>query len=147
MLQITDDISLGILIVLCIIVTFLLNYLLNKKNKKQLDKIFSIDLILFVVWILCMIFQIICIKNNWSIKYAFCLSHLGVCFIPVGFLLLALIFSNTKIKFTKKHALLFIIPTISIILVLTNDFHHLFYKDYVTDFSPNVIGPYFYVHI
>ena len=146
MLQITDDISLGILIILCIIVTFLLNFSLNKKNKKQLDKIFSSILVLFIVWILCMIMQIICIKNQWPIKYAFCLSHFGVCFIPVGFLFLAFIFSNTKIKFTKKHALFFIIPVLSIILVLTNDFHHLFYKDYVTDFSPNVIGPYFYVH-
>ena len=59
---------------------------------------------------------------------------------------MALIFSRTKIKFNKWYCLLFIIPITSLLVLWTNNFHHLFYKVYSTNFIDTVYGNYFYVH-
>ena len=59
---------------------------------------------------------------------------------------MGLIFANTKIKFKKKYLLLFIIPIISLLVLWTNDYHHLFYEHYSVDFQENVYGPYAIVH-
>ena len=55
-------------------------------------------------------------------------------------------FSKTKFKFTKKYLLLFIIPVLSLILLWTNNAHHLFYKVYSTNLNENVYGNLFYIH-
>ena len=59
---------------------------------------------------------------------------------------MGLIFANTKIKFKKKYLLLLIIPIISLLVLWTNDYHHLFYEYYSVDFQVNVYGPYATVH-
>ena len=127
---------------------FLLGFILKKKRKKQLDKIFIITFALFLCWMLGSILQIICVNlfNAEPIYFDY-FSYIGGCFLPVAFLFIALIFSKTTIKFNKKYILLFIIPTISLILLWTNDFHHLFYKVYSMDISKNIYGSYFYVHM
>ena len=147
MLTKEDSLALGVLIFLCLLLTFLLNYVLNKKNKKQLDKMFCVLFLLMLFWMLCMILQIVCVNIfNVNIKYFFYLCHIGICFMPVVLLFIALIFSRTKVEFSKKHLWLFLIPVLSIIILWTNDFHHLFYEYYSTVYEDTVVGPYFYVH-
>ena len=144
MLTITDTIVLCILIFLSIVLTILLNYLLNKKNKKQMDKIFIITFGLIMFWILCSVLQLFCVNflNAEPIYFDY-FVYISVCFLPVAFLFLALIFSRTKITFSKKYILLFIVPTISLILLWTNNWHHLFFKEYTTNITTTQYGPYF----
>lgn len=51
----------------------------------------------------------------------------GVVLTPLSIYFLGYIFAYTKIKFTLRHKLLFVIPIISLILVYTNELHGLFY--------------------
>ena len=134
------------IIFLCILLITLLNFLLKQKNKKQLHQTFIIIFGLMLSWLVCMIFQLLFMdKFNINIKYFFNIYYISLCFLPVAVLFMALSFERNKVTFKRIHLLLFIIPILSIILMWTNDFHHLFYKEYSTDVSTEY-GWYFYVH-
>ena len=136
-----------ILMFLSVFLLILLNYVLNRKNRKQMDKIFAIILGLILFWIINAILQIICVNNyNANPIYFDYLTYISACFLPVAFLFLSLTFTKTKINFKKRYCLLFIIPTLSLMLLWTNNIHHLFYKVYSIDFSTCEYGPYFYIH-
>ena len=143
----SDTITLRILIFLCILLGVLLIYVLAKKNKKQLDKIFIIIFILLLVFLATSISMVFYTRDTDT--YPIYLDQLGIsilCLLPVACLFMALIFSNTKVTIKRRHALLFIIPILTLILVWTNDLHHLFYEEFSTNTSDLVYGPYFYVH-
>lgn len=147
MFTISYKITTVVMVILCAILTFLFNYLLNKKNKKQLDKIFIIIFGMFIFWMLCMILQIFFVNNFGAnpIYFEYFVYLVG-CFLPVAFFFMSLIFAKTKITFKKKYLILFVIPVISLLLLWTNDFHHLFYKVYSTNNAETVFGDYFIVH-
>lgn len=69
-------------------------------------------------------------------------TYIGNCFLPVAFLFVGLIFANRKIKSNKKYGLLFIIPIISLLILWTNDWHHLFFVNYSIYSSDTIYGPY-----
>lgn len=69
--------------------------------------------------------------------------YIGNCLLPLSFFFTALIFTKTKIKPSKKHLLLLIIPIISLGFLWTNDFHHLFYTYYSVNLTENIYGPVF----
>ena len=147
MLTFSTNTTLIILVGLSVLLVLWLIYLLKQKKKKQLDKIFIIEFGLLLFWLVVSIVQIICeTRFDVSSKYFTYLEYISVCFLPVAFLFNGLIFANTKITFKPKHLLLFVIPVLSMILLLTNDSHHLFYKKYSPDFSNLEYGKYFYVH-
>lgn len=147
MLTISNNITLGILIFLSILLTILLNLIFNKKEKRQLDKIFIINIGLILFWILCLTFQLVFMELfNANPLYFEYFSYISVCFLPVSFLFMAQIYAKTKINFKKWHYLLFIIPILSILAVWTNDIHHLFYKTYSINFNESIYGFWFYVH-
>lgn len=148
MLMTSDVIALGTLIFLCVLLIALLNYVLNRKNKNQLDKIFIIIFGLLIFWMLCFILQIFCVNRfNINPLYFEYFIYIGTCFLPVTLLFMALIFARTKITFKKRYLLLFIIPILSLIMLWTNDLHHLFYEEYSTDISNTVFGAYFNIHV
>ena len=72
--------------------------------------------------------------------------YIAICTIPIVVYFMGLIYENTKIEFKKKYLLLFIVPIISLIILWTNDYHHLFYEYYSVDFETNVYGPYTTIH-
>lgn len=72
--------------------------------------------------------------------------YIGTCFLPVTFFFTALIFDNSKINLKKKYILICIIPIISILMVWTNNLHHLFYKEYSLNLNQMVFGSYFYIY-
>lgn len=147
MLGTNEKITLAILIFLCFILTMLLNFVLNKKNKKQMEKIFAIIFALMLISLLSDVLQIFCVNIFGATPIYFdYVAYIGICYLPVAFLFFSLIFARTKITFKKSHLLLLIIPTISLLMLWTNDLHHLFYKVYSIDFSENIFGPYFPVH-
>lgn len=53
---------------------------------------------------------------------------------------------KNKLKFNKYYLLFTLIPILSLIILWTNDFHHLFYIIYSTNISLGVPGPYMTVH-
>lgn len=142
----SDTIVFLILVFVSAILIFFLKRLIKPKEKKNLSKIFIIIFALMLFWLVCMILQIIFLdKYNINLKYFFNLYYISIVFLPVAFYFMTIIFENGKVKFKWSYILLFIIPITSLILLWTNDLHHLFYKEYSMNISITY-GPWFYVH-
>ena len=147
MLQTFDAIILGVMIFSFILLLVLLRYILHRKGKKQLDKVFVIIFLLLIFWLLCEIIQMLCVNLlNADPIYFDYFSYISVSYLPVMVLLMSIIFARTKIDFKKRYLLLFAIPTISLILLWTNNYHHLFYETYSKDVTVAVFGKYYSVH-
>ena len=142
----TDSIVFWILVFVSAILVIFLKKLIKPKEKKDLSKIFILIFGLILFWLVCMILQIIFLnKYNINLKYFFDLYYISICFLPVAFYIMTSIFENGKMIFKKENLLLMIIPITSLILLWTNDLHHLFYKEYSMSLS-TAYGPWFYVH-
>ncbi len=74
------------------------------------------------------------------------LYFLGTILVSISILFTGLIFARTKIKFSWVHALLFIVPVISTVVLLTNQSHHYFYTVFSLIPSEQVFGFYFTIH-
>ncbi len=130
-----------------LITTIFLISILRKKPKNQLQQIFSINMILLFVLCFFVLLQILFSELlNIAPIYFDYFAYISACYFPISMFFTSLIFVNTKIKFRKIYLLLFIIPTISLLLLWTNDIHHLFYKVYSIDLTKTTFGRYFYVH-
>ncbi len=57
-----------------------------------------------------------------------------------------MVFTKTKIKLKRIYAILLFVPILSLLLLWTNDFHHLFYRTYSVYLNDTVSGPYMAVH-
>ena len=125
----------------------LMFYLLRMKKKTQLHKVFIIDFILAFIWSIFLIAQIVLVpKYNLEPIIFDYFVYIGICFLSVSLLFTGLIFSNTKIKLSLRHYLLFVVPIISLLVLWTNDKHNLFYIHYSTNFKETIYGPYFNIH-
>ena len=131
---------------LSIVITLI--YVLRTKGRSQLKTIFCVDLICVLVICLGVIFQDILSKNfNWNPWNFEKFIYIGTCFLPVAIYFTGLIFAKTKITFKKKYLLFFIVPALSLIVLWTNDYHHLFYKIYSYLYlSDCKVGPYMIIH-
>ena len=139
-------IYLGLLTISLLCCVVLLIYLSRTKNKKQIHKPVIMFVLLQVLHCSSLIAQILLRNTNINpIKFEY-IAYISGCLIPIAFMFLGLIFSRTKIDFKKSYLLLFVIPILSLILLWTNDFHHLFYKTYSTTISEGEVGPYFIIH-
>lgn len=143
----TKDQTLISLVITTIINAFLIVYLSKKKSKNKLNKVFILALSLLILWSIGLIAQIT-LSGPLNIEpiYFDYFVYIGACLVPVAVFFMGLIYANTKIEFKKRYLLLFIIPIISLIVLWTNDYHHLFYEHYSVDFQTNVYGPYATIH-
>ena len=144
--KISIQLFLLMLSALSIVITLI--YVLRTKGRSQLKTIFCVDLICVLVICLGVIFQDILSKyfswNPWNFEN---FIYIGTCFLPVVIFFTGLIFAKTKITFKKKYLLFFIVPALSLIVLWTNDYHHLFYKIYSYLYlSDCKVGPYMIIH-
>ena len=145
--MITNNQALIALIITTFINIILTIYLTKRKNKNQLNKMFICALSLLILWSIGLIMQITLAEPlNIQPIYFDYFVYIGACFVPVTVFFIGLIFANTKIAFKKKYLLLFIVPIISLLMLWTNDYHHLFYVKYSTNIADAVYGPYLTIH-
>ena len=124
----------------------ILFFALRKQIKKQITQCFYIVLFLMLIWTLSLTFQILLQQYNVEPVFFEGLASFGAEFISLAFLALGIIFSKSKITFKRWHIILLVVPIISIILMLTNNYHHLYYIQYSTNLSSTVSGPYMIIH-
>lgn len=136
------NLSLILVILSAILITGLLTIILRSKYKNQLQKIFAFDLICVLIISVGVILQEICSKlfNINALNFEKFI-YIGTCFLPLGIYFTSLIFSKTKVTFKPRYLLLCVIPIMTLCILWTNDYHHLFFKYYSTNMSDIVTGP------
>ena len=135
------------LIISCLLTLVLIVYLSSIKKKNQIQKVFIIDSILAFSWCALLLAQkYFCANYDINPIIFDYFIYICICFLPVSILFTGIIFANTRIKFSWKYTLLFIIPIISLLMLWTNNFHHLFYVNYSTDMDQTIFGSYWYIH-
>ena len=139
-----------LILLFCIIVTILaFLYIIHKKiPKSQIKTLFVI--ILFLLLDLCLfVFLGGILSEPLSIPtiYFDYFSYIGACLIPVVVYFISLVFDNTKLEFKVRYLLLFIIPVLSLLILWTNDYHHLFYEKYSIYLNDSIKGAFMPVYL
>jgi len=139
--------SFWLLVLSTLLTVVMFVYISCQKDRKQLHNVFCLNLfcsLIISVGVLC---QAVCnyffsIPSIWFEN----IIYIGTCFLPLTVFFTSLIFTNTKMTFKKSYLLLLVIPILSLLVLWTNDYHHLFYIQYSSSFTDTIYGPYFYVH-
>ncbi len=135
------------LICTTLLILYLCLFIKSNKHQAQIKNAFVYTLVCLLICCIGLIAQILFSeKLNINPIYFDYFVYIGTCFLPVAFFFIGLPFAKTKVSFKKSYLLLFIVPIISLLVLWTNDYHHLFYKQYSTNIDNTVFGPYFYVH-
>ncbi len=142
-----DAFNLIMLVISTIITLALYFYIQENKFKNTLANVFTLNLLLIFIWLAPLICQIL-FSDLFNISPIFFdyFAYIGICFLPISLFFTSFVFANTKIKFKKRYLLLFIVPIISLIVLWTNKYHHLFYKVYSTNLNDTITGPYTIIH-
>ena len=130
-----------------ILLGILLIIVVNTKRKKVVHTAFAF--VVFCLMICCLgQYSSLVFADAWHIEpvYFDYFVYIGTCFLPVAFLFFSISFAKTKFKFKMSYLLLFIIPLTTLLVLWTNDIHHLFYVIYNVTTEDTTFGPYFYVH-
>ncbi len=125
---------------------FMAIFIIKMKNKQQIHYAFFGAILSVFFWSIIRLIQIFVEENIPLVIFLEKLHYVGVVLLPVALLLTGIIYAKTHINFNWKYWLLFVIPIISIIIVFTNDYHHLFIVKYSFISTEFVYGPYYLFH-
>ena len=131
----------GLLLIILIII-------LNKsKTRKLIIKLFNCIIVCQLIVNIFLILQIL-LADSLHIHpvYFEYFAYIGNVFLPVFLYLASQVFTKPQFKIKKYHSLLFVIPIISLIVLWTNDYHHMFFINYDTLLKNSIYGPYLYIH-
>lgn len=121
---------------------------INKNKHNKLYKDFMNLCVLLIIHMSGLLLQIEAFEFNLNIEpiYFDYITYISGVFTPVVLLKIALDRADVKYD-DKKFKLLLIIPILSLLILWTNDFHHLFYEVYSININNAKYGPFMYVHI
>ena len=141
------DFSFLLLIMSTIMIIGLLIAIVRMKNKSQIHYVFACNIGLILIWCIGHILEVITTiqfgVTNLTFVY---LYYFGLIFLPISLLFTGLIFERSRIKLTLPYLLLFIIPVIDFIALLTNELHHEYFVHYSIYHQESVLGWMFQVH-
>ncbi len=135
-------------LLIALIATLLLAFF-TRKRKNILYKLFKILFLLLSLHVLALMLLYYykdVITNPDLLMYIDDFSYICLCNLPVILYFIALKYQDKDINLSKYN-FLYIIPTLSLIIIFTNPLHHIFVKQYSVNVTDAVIGPYFYVHM
>lgn len=142
--NVTELVALIISVIACIV-----SFVFVKVNgpKGQMRTAWMMVYICMIIMCMGMIGQITLSKPlNIEPIYFEYITYLGNAFLSIALFFAVITFTNTKIAFKKKYLLLFIIPIISLIVLWTNDLHHLFYIEYSIYPSQTIYGQFLHIY-
>ena len=144
----SNSINLFLLSTSFLLVTILSIYLMTRKNKSQIQKVFLANLILGNLWTFAIGLQLIFTTyfdvDPFIFEY---FTYIGASFLPVSILFTGIIFAKTNITFRKKYILLFVPAILSLLILWTNNFHHLFYEHYSILREETIYGIYSTIYL
>jgi len=123
-------------------------FIVKMKNKTQLHYIFLFNLFNIIIWGISILLEAY-FREFFGYNGLFFLdiAYIGICFVPVSLLLTGMIFSDAGTRLKAKDLKLFIVPAISLVILWTNDYHHLFIERYSPVSNEIVYGGYFNIHL
>lgn len=121
--------TLIVLVIALLTLIFLLSATIRNKNKNNLYKSFMVLLVMFIIHIFGLILQVLFSKTNIPPIYFEYIAYIGGMNFSTAILIMALTYLKDGKKI-KNINLLYIIPVILLLILWTNDLHHLFYKEY-----------------
>lgn len=128
----------AITLIFCGIVSLFFSYILFKK-KGDTVRLFGFMLLSNAVWSIGYGFELA--SHTINMMYFFIrIEYLGIITLPINWLLFCLNLSGKDYWYKKSINLygLFVIPVITIILVWTNEYHHLHYKRVAIDNTTSI---------
>jgi len=137
-----------LLVIICVAILFLAGleiYILSRKKKKQIHKFFMYMIFFLLIYNFGMALLVSSdVFFNYKSIYFEYIVFFGVTNCSVCFLLFCLVYVKQQLFFSYKYVILCLLPNITNIVLWTNSFHKLFYKEYGLgkDYS---FGPYFYI--
>lgn len=140
------DMNLIILVVSLLLLVFMILKIKNKDNEEnKLYKYFGILNIALAIHVIGLIFQLLFKNTTIPPIYFDYITYTGAMFTPVILTIISFIYLKSSIS-EKKFRFLYIIPIVMLIVLWTNDLHHLFYKVYSINISEGIVGPFFYIY-
>jgi len=116
------------------------------------SRVFAFLMLALCVWSVFYGVELSCLQLEGMLISAV-LEYLGIATVPVLFLILTLLYTGREKWVTRRNIiLLFIIPCITVIMVATNQMHHLYYSTVGVDTNgpfPMLAltrGPFFWLH-
>jgi len=143
------DVSFLMIHVSLVFIGYILYVVLRMKEKTQLHYAFLFLMFSVFLWVLGAIFLAYDDLYARGTRAAWVyLSYIGLILTPMAILYLGLTFSQSRVSISWKTLLLWVVPVVSIVVLLTNDRHHLFYRylRYEDLTQARALGNYFLVH-
>ena len=137
------------LIIFLISIVMYSSLIINLKNKLKVNKnnklyyAFIALSTVFIIYLIGLTGQILYLNNGGNIKNAIYFEYfvyLGAMYQPILFFVIGKLFENNNADL-KKYNWLYAFATILLLLLWTNDYHGLFYKEYSIYFADTVFGP------
>lgn len=135
-----------LLILSIVIVLYFLLLVAKIRQKKQIHYAVLSMTASILIWNIAVFLYLTFKDIKWLLLLSERLYLLGAILVSISVLFSGLIFAHTKIKFTWKHGLLLVVPMISIVVLFTNQTHHLFYTTFSLIPSEQDYGIYFTIH-
>lgn len=100
----------------------------NKNKTNEVKWLIALELFI-LVWSVAYVFELGTIDLSKKILFAK-LSYVGIAFVPGCYLFFTCFYTRKNKQFTNLRVFLaFLIPVITLLLVFTNEFHHLIWKE------------------
>lgn len=147
--SLANQISFVLVIICLIFLLYLFAVIRRMKDKQQIHYALMTLMVTILIWAagaVLLEYNYLTDRptNRWLVSFA----YTGLILTPVSILYLGLIFAKTKIRLSGSHSLFLLVPIISLVLVYTNEYHHLFYRTVVYEqlTQASSFGPYFLFH-
>jgi len=134
-----------ILTLVLIMLVAMLCYVFFAKEKKTIHYLFIMIIIELIIWNTAVLIGNYLAFDPQLSVFVDNFAYFGAAFVPVTMLLLGLTYQKNFRGLSRMYALLLVLPIITMILIFTNDYHHLFYLSYEPGIGYTQ-GPYFIVY-
>lgn len=127
---------------LIVVVMFSIWSLYNRKHRYLLHRLYLILILSYAIWAVIMLLMWLTPHDHIDfLKLLDSLSYIGISTSPL-YLLICYTFTRNAKKLPFWSYALFIVPVLSILICLTNDYHHLQYRVFSIIHSEIVFGPF-----
>lgn len=118
-----------ILLVISILFMIILLFLVAlKSRKKQIHYAVMAIAVSLLTWNTSVLFYITFSRIPWVLAVSEKMYFIGIIFASLAILFTGLIFVHTRIEFSWKYALFFVMPSVSLAVLFINPYHNFFIK-------------------